>query len=341
MTHAKIHFYYFKTRSIVRELSDLQNTSLQTISNLDNIQALYEFKVSILGKKGQLTDILKSMTHLSPEERPLMGQKVNAVKAVLEEAFQARNAQLEAAQLNAALQNETLDISLPGRRTPPGHAHPINRSIERIQQFFTQNGFQLAAGPQIEDDFHNFTALNIPEHHPARAAHDTFYFGDGQLLRTHTSNVQIRFMETHQPPLRIISQGRVYRCDHDQTHSPMFHQMEGLWLDQDIRFSHLKGLLEAFLHYFFEENLRIRFRPHSFPFTEPSAEVDVWFNHRWLEVLGCGMVHPHVLQNVKIDPEQYQGFAFGMGIERLTMVRYGITDLRLLFENDVRFLKQL
>ncbi len=325
----------------MQELSHLQNDTLQKISTLNDIQALYEFKVSILGKKGQLTEILKSMTNLSPEERPLMGQKVNVVKSTLEEAFQARNAQLETAQLAAALQRETLDVSLPGTRTKPGHAHPINRSIERIQQFFTQNGFQLAEGPQIEDDFHNFTALNIPEHHPARAAHDTFYFGDGQLLRTHTSNVQIRFMEQHQPPLRIISQGRVYRCDYDQTHSPMFHQMEGLWLDQDIRFSHLKGLLEAFLHFFFEEDLRIRFRPHSFPFTEPSAEVDVWFNKRWLEVLGCGMVHPNVLNNVKIDPEHYQGFAFGMGIERLTMVRYGITDLRLLFENDVRFLGQL
>ncbi len=325
----------------MQELSHLQDETLQKINTLMDLQALYEFKVSILGKKGQLTDILKSMTHLTPAERPLMGQKVNAVKTILEDAFQAKNAQLESAKLQRELQSQQLDVSLPGIRVPPGHTHPINRSIERISQFFMQNGFQLAEGPQIEDDFHNFTALNIPEHHPARAAHDTFYFGDGQLLRTHTSNVQIRFMENNTPPLRIISQGRVYRCDYDQTHSPMFHQMEGLWLDQDIRFTHLKGLLEAFLRYFFEKDLRIRFRPHSFPFTEPSAEVDVWFNNRWLEVLGCGMVHPNVLHNVNIDPEQHQGFAFGMGIERLTMVRYGITDLRLLFENDVRFLGQL
>ena len=325
----------------MQELSQIQNETLQKINTLTDIQSLYEFKVTILGKKGQLTEIMKLMATLSPEERPLFGQKVNVVKNLLEDAFQARNTQLEAEKLADALQREQLDVSLPGTRIKPGQAHPINRSIERISQFFTQNGFQLAEGPQIEDDFHNFTALNIPDHHPARAAHDTFYFGDGNLLRTHTSNVQIRFMENHQPPLRIISQGRVYRCDYDQTHSPMFHQMEGLWLDKDIRFSHLKGLLESFLHYFFEEKLRLRFRPHSFPFTEPSAEVDVWFNNRWLEVLGCGMVHPNVLKNVKIDPEAYQGFAFGMGIERLTMVRYGITDLRLLFENDVRFIGQL
>jgi phenylalanyl-tRNA synthetase alpha chain len=337
----KYLFLILRPELIVQELSHLQSDALQKIQALDTLQALYEFKVSILGKKGQLTDILKSMAQLSPEERPIMGQKVNIVKATLEEAFQARNTQLEQAQLASELQREQLDVSLPGTRIKPGHAHPINRSMERIAAFFTQNGFQLAQGPQIEDDFHNFTALNIPEHHPARAAHDTFYFGDGQLLRTHTSNVQIRFMENHKPPLRIMSQGRVYRCDYDQTHSPMFHQIEGLWLDKEIRFSHLKGLLEAFLHYFFETDLQIRFRPHSFPFTEPSAEVDVWFNNRWLEVLGCGMVHPHVLQNVQIDPEQYQGFAFGMGIERLTMVRYGITDLRLLFENDIRFLGQL
>ncbi len=325
----------------MKALADIQTQTLETIPTLQNVQALYEFKVSILGKKGQLTDILKSMAHLPPEERPLIGQKVNVVKSVLEEAFQQRQAQLESAQLQAELAREKLDISLPGTRIKLGHAHPINHSLERIQRFFIENGFHLAEGPQIEDDFHNFTALNIPEHHPARAAHDTFYFGDGRLLRTHTSNVQIRFMETTQPPLRIISGGRVYRCDYDQTHSPMFHQMEGLWLDQDIRFTHLKGLLESFLHYFFEEKLAIRFRPHSFPFTEPSAEVDVWFNNRWLEVLGCGMVHPNVLRNVKIDPEAYQGFAFGMGIERLTMVRYGITDLRVLFENDVRFIGQL
>ncbi len=323
-------------------LSQLEARALVKIAEATDKEGLYTLKVSVLGKKGELTDILKTMGALPPEERPKMGQLVNQVKSNLETAFTEREKILTESALAAALHQEKLDVSLPGKRHMLGKAHPITRSMERISQFFLHNGFSLSEGPQIEDDFHNFTALNIPEHHPARASHDTFYFEDGKLLRTHTSNVQIRLMEEKKPPLRSISMGRVYRCDYDQTHSPMFHQTECLWLDQGITFTHLKGLLTAFLHYFFEdEQLKIRFRPSYFPFTEPSAEVDVWFNNRWLEVLGCGMIHPNVLNNVKIDPTQFQGFAFGMGVERLTMVRYGIIDLRMLFENDVRFLEQI
>lgn len=326
----------------MEELSQLQQKAIADIAKATNTEGLYHLKVSVLGKKGELTAILKTMGGLSPEERPKIGQLVNQVKSNLEAAFAEREKILAQSALTAALSQEKLDVSLPGKRHALGKKHPITRSMERISQFFLHNGFSLSEGPQIEDDFHNFTALNIPEHHPARASHDTFYFEDGKLLRTHTSNVQIRLMEEKKPPLRSISMGRVYRCDYDQTHSPMFHQTECLWLDHGITFAHLKGLLTAFLHYFFEDkDLKIRFRPSYFPFTEPSAEVDVWFNNRWLEVLGCGMIHPNVLQNVKIDPTQFQGFAFGMGVERLTMVRYGITDLRMLFENDIRFLEQV
>lgn len=327
---------------MVDALSLLQNNTLALIQKTSSLESLYQLKVSILGKKGSLTDILKTMGHLPPEERPKIGQQVNALKLELEAAFSHHESQLEAQKLKRSLEQDQLDTTLPGVKREIGHSHPICRSIARIQAFFTQNGFSLAEGPQIEDEFHNFTALNIPAHHPARASHDTFYFPDGRLLRTHTSNVQIRFMETHQPPIKIISMGRVYRCDDlDQTHSPMFHQLEGLWLNETLNLKHLKALIQTFLRYFFEsESLQIRFRPSYFPFTEPSLEVDVWFNDRWLEILGCGMVHPAVLKNVKIDPEKYQGLAFGMGIERLTMVRYGLTDLRPLFENDLRFLKQ-
>jgi len=325
----------------LQALKSLTEKTLAAISTCDSAQALYELKTTVLGKKGELTEVLKAVGQLPPEERPAVGQLVNQTKGELDAAFSAREQELQQKALAAKLQNETLDVSLPGRAPEAGRLHPISLSLKRIAHFFTHNGFGLEDGPQIEDDFHNFTALNIPEHHPARASHDTFYFKDSKLLRTHTSNVQIRYMKAHQPPLKIIAQGRVYRCDYDQTHSPMFHQTEGLWVDRDINFGNLKGLLQAFLEYFFEEkDLKLRFRPSYFPFTEPSAEVDVWFNGRWLEVLGCGMVHPNVLGNVGIDSEQFQGLAFGMGVERLTMVRYGITDLRQLFENDVRFLEQ-
>lgn len=325
----------------MQELTLLVEKTLEKIKQIENAQALYELKTTVLGKKGELTEVLKSVGQLAPEERPKVGQLVNQVKVQLEEAFNARETVLQEAGLQAKLNSEALDVTLPGRDNTLGSLHPISLSLQRITNFFTHNGFVVADGPQVEDDFHNFTALNIPETHPARASHDTFYFGDGNLLRTHTSNVQIRYMENNPPPLKVIAKGRVYRCDYDQTHSPMFHQVEGLWVDETINFASLKGLLNAFLRYFFEvEDLQIRFRPSYFPFTEPSAEVDVWFNNRWLEVLGCGMVHPNVLKNVGVDSAKYQGLAFGLGVERLTMVRYGITDLRLLFENDARFLKQ-
>ncbi len=326
---------------MLQELMSLAEKTIQQIEKIEHAQTLYELKTTVLGKKGELTEVLKALGGLPPDERPKVGQLVNDVKAKLLEAFDEREFVLQERELAAKLQAEALDVSLEGRANTIGSLHPISLSLNRISHFFTHNGFMVSEGPEIEDDFHNFTALNIPAHHPARASHDTFYFGDGMLLRTHTSNVQVRYMESHEPPLKVLGKGRVYRNDYDQTHSPMFHQVEGLWVDETIHFANLKGLLHAFLRYFFEvEDLKIRFRPSYFPFTEPSAEVDVWFNGRWLEVLGCGMVHPNVLKNVKIDPERYQGLAFGLGVERLTMVRYGINDLRLLFENDVRFLRQ-
>lgn len=332
--------FYASEDYIVQELSDLHDKTMGDIAAAPSAEALYELKVAILGKKGQLTEALKGMGRLPPAERPKMGERINEIKTALESAFETRNHALESAKLATELAHETLDVSLPGTCPSLGRLHPLTRSMERISEFFRMNGFGLATGPQIEDEFHNFTALNTPDHHPARASHDTFYFGDGRLLRTQTSSVQIRFMEENSPPCKIISMGRVYRCDYDPTHSPMFHQLEGLWVDESIHFGHLKGLIQAFLKYFFEEEVKIRFRPSYFPFTEPSAEVDVWFNGRWLEILGCGMVHPKVFENVKVNPQRFQGLAFGMGIERLSMVRYGITDLRLLFENDIRFLQQ-
>ncbi len=325
----------------MQQLTELTASTLAKIAKMDNQQALYELKTTVLGKKGELTEVLKAVGQLPAAERPKIGQEVNEAKAKLAAAFAQREELLQDQVLAAKLHTEGVDVSLEGRNSDVGSLHPISLSMERISHFFSHNGFVMGEGPQIEDELHNFTALNIPEHHPARASHDTFYFGDGKLLRTHTSNVQIRYMEQHQPPLKVMGKGRVYRCDYDQTHSPMFHQIEGLWLDESVSFAALKGLLQVFLQYFFEiEHLKIRFRPSYFPFTEPSAEVDVWFKGRWLEVLGCGMVHPNVLANVNIDAKRYQGFAFGLGVERLTMVRYGISDLRLLFDNDVRFLGQ-
>lgn len=325
----------------LQALTLLTEKTRSAIFKIDDPQALYSLKTSVLGKKGELTEVLKAVGQLPPDERPKAGQLVNQVKVQLEEAFNAREQVLKEVALQARLEGESIDVTLPGRENTAGSLHPINLSLARISSFFTHNGFIIGEGPEIEDDYHNFTALNIPEHHPARASHDTFYFGDGRLLRTHTSNVQIRHMTHNPPPLKMLAKGRVYRCDYDQTHSPMFHQVEGLWVDETVNFAALKGLINSFLQYFFEmDNLQLRFRPSYFPFTEPSAEVDVWFNGRWLEVLGCGMVHPNVLKNTGVDPEQYQGLAFGLGVERLTMVRYGISDLRMLFENDIRFLKQ-
>ena len=313
----------------------------QAIANAKEPAELDQVRVEILGKKGKLTEQLKSLGKLSAEERPKAGQAINVAKQTVQKLIFTRGELLRGEQIKAKRAAESIDVTLPGNTMEHGGLHPVTRTIERIESFFGELGFSVKAGPEIEDDFHNFDALNIPTHHPARADHDTFYFNPKLVLRTQTSGVQIRTMETEQPPLRIISPGRVYRNDYDQTHTPMFHQVEGLMVDKNVSFTHLKGILHDFLHNFFEEDLEIRFRPSYFPFTEPSAEVDVkGKNGKWLEVLGCGMVHPNVLRSVGIDPEVYTGFAFGMGVERLSMLRYGVNDLRSFFENDLRFLKQ-
>ncbi|MEC9255931.1 MAG: phenylalanine--tRNA ligase subunit alpha, partial [Pseudomonadota bacterium] len=286
--------------------------------------------------------------NVAPEDRPKVGAVINEARGKVQDALNARKESLESEALNAKLASETLDVTLPGRAVQEGSLHPVTRTLERIEGFFANAGYQVAEGPEIEDDFHNFEALNIPSHHPARAMHDTFYFDAGTLLRTHTSPVQVRTMESQEPPIRIICPGRVYRCDYDQTHSPLFHQVEGLLVDKGISFADLKGTIQEFLSVFFERDLVIRLRPSYFPFTEPSAEIDIeWVietpegtKRRWLEVGGCGMVHPEVFKHVNIDPEEYTGFAFGMGVERLAMLRYGVNDLRLFFENDLRFLQQ-
>ncbi|MGH1463071.1 MAG: phenylalanine--tRNA ligase subunit alpha [Neptuniibacter sp.] len=304
-------------------------------------QELDDVRVQYLGKKGELTALLKGLGKLSPEERPQAGAKINEAKQALQVKINERKDTLEVAALEAKLAAETIDVTLPGRGQELGGLHPVTKTMERIEEFFASIGYNVEEGPEIEDDYHNFEALNIPSHHPARAMHDTFYFNANTLLRTHTSGVQVRTMETQKPPLRIICPGRVYRCDYDQTHSPMFHQVEGLIVDKNISFADLKGTLEQFLRAFFEEDVRVRFRPSYFPFTEPSIEVDIdRGDGKWLEVLGCGMVHPKVFEYSGIDPEEYTGFAFGMGVERLAMLRYGVNDLRLFFENDLRFLNQ-
>lgn len=323
------------------ELNDIVAAAEAAVAAADSPQALDQVRVDYLGKKGRLTEQLKSLGALSAEERPAAGQAINQAKQQVQGLINARNDELKQAELNAKLAAERIDVSLPGRRSQVGGFHPVTKTIQRIEAFFGDLGFRVVEGPEVEDAFHNFDALNIPANHPARADHDTFYFDANTMLRTQTSGVQIRTMEKEQPPLRIISPGRVYRNDYDQTHTPMFHQVEGLMIDTDVSFTQLKGILEDFLVNFFEESLEVRFRPSYFPFTEPSAEVDVRRKDgQWLEVLGCGMVHPSVLQAVGIDSEKYTGFAFGMGVERLTMLRYGVNDLRAFFENDVRFLKQ-
>ncbi|HBN90141.1 MAG: phenylalanine--tRNA ligase subunit alpha [Alteromonadaceae bacterium] len=322
-------------------LTAILENALQAVAAAADIPALETIRVEFLGKKGSITELLKSLGAMDPEQRKQAGAEINELKQKVQEALNTRRDLLQHEQLAAKLAQEQIDVTLPGRTLETGGLHPVTRTIERISSFFAELGFDIKHGPEIEDDFHNFDALNIPEHHPARADHDTFYFNPKLMLRTQTSGVQIRTMEQQQPPLRIISPGRVYRNDYDQTHTPMFHQVEGLMVDTNVSFTELKGILHDFLHNFFEEDLQIRFRPSFFPFTEPSAEVDVMGkNGKWLEVLGCGMVHPNVLRSVGIDPEVYSGFAFGMGVERLTMLRYGVTDLRAFFENDLRFLKQ-
>jgi len=311
------------------------------IADATDSNALDQVRVNFLGKKGLFTDQMKGLGKLPKEEKPKMGQVINIAKQAVQKLLAVRGELLRAEEIAQKLAAESIDVTLPGRGTTLGVLHPVSRTIARIESFFGNLGFEVKAGPEVEDDYHNFDSLNIPEHHPARQDHDTFYFNPKLVLRTQTSGVQIRTMEVEKPPLRIISPGKVYRNDYDQTHTPMFHQVEGLMVDKDVSFTHLKGILHDFLHHFFEEEVEIRFRPSYFPFTEPSAEVDIMGkNGKWLEVLGCGMVHPNVLKGVGIDPEVYTGFAFGMGVERLTMLRYGVNDLRAFFENDLRFLKQ-
>lgn len=326
------------------DMDHLLQAALAQIAQADQLDALETVRVHYFGKKGALTELSKQLGQASAEEKPILGAKVSALRQSINEAFDAKKKALSDALLAAKLASESLDVSLPGRNVDMGSLHPVTQTIARINDWFAQLGFSVEQGPEIEDDFHNFEALNIPETHPARAMHDTFYFDSGLLLRTHTSPVQIRTMERQQPPLRIIAPGRVYRCDSDQTHTPMFHQIEGLVVDKTANFAQLKALLESFLVYFFDDpELKVRFRPSYFPFTEPSAEVDIATNllgGRWVEVLGCGVVHPNVLSHAGIDPEEYTGFAFGLGVERLAMLRFGIPDLRMLFDNDLRFLRQ-
>lgn len=334
------------------DLEALTNEAERAIAEANDLPALDQIRVCYLGKSGRLTAQLKQLGKLPPAERPQAGQAINRAKQALQQAIEARKSELQAARLEQRLAAETIDVSLPGRGLARGGLHPVTRTLERVERIFAHAGFQVVEGPEIEDDYHNFEALNIPEHHPARAMHDTFYFDAHLLLRTHTSPVQIRTMEQQGPPLRIIAPGRVYRCDSDLTHTPMFHQVEGLLVDEHASFADLKGMLYDFLSSFFERELELRFRPSYFPFTEPSAEVDIQCvmcggegcrvcgQTGWLEVLGCGMVHPEVFRHVGIDSERYTGWAFGVGIERLTMLRYGVNDLRLFFENDLRFLKQ-
>jgi len=313
----------------------------EAVANAGDLTALDAVRVRYLGKKGALTALLKQLGGMPAEERRVQGQVINSVKEALTEALDLRREQLEASALGLQLQVDAIDITLPGRGQHPGGLHPVTLTLQRIEKIFCAAGFAVHEGPEVEDDFHNFTALNIPADHPARAMHDTFYLPDGRLLRTHTSPVQVRAMLRQGAPIRLIAPGRVYRCDSDMTHTPMFHQVEGLVVDTNVSFANLKAMLAEFAERFFEREATVRFRPSYFPFTEPSAEVDVLSESgRWLEVLGCGMVHPQVLANAGIDPELYTGYAFGMGVERLAMLSYGIDDIRLLFENDLRFLRQ-
>jgi phenylalanyl-tRNA synthetase alpha chain len=324
----------------MNDTEKLQAQAITEIESVSDLNDLDQIRVNYLGKKGLLTQQLKQLGKLSAEDRPKAGQIINVAKVAVQEAIESRKSLLEDELLNEQIKQGSLDITLPGRGGKRAGLHPITLTLQRIESLFQQVGFEVVEGPEVEDDYHNFEALNIPEHHPARAMHDTFYFPDGRLLRTHTSSVQIRIMQNDKPPFRFIAPGRVYRCDSDMTHTPMFHQVEGLIVDESVTFAELKGLLIDFLEIFFEKELEIRFRPSYFPFTEPSAEVDIMGERGWLEVLGCGMVHPNVLKNVGIDPEKYTGLAFGMGVERLAMLYYGVDDLRSFFDNDLRFLEQ-
>ncbi len=334
------------------DLAELVHSARTALEQAVDLPALDQVRVAFLGKKGRVTERLKTLGRLPPEQRRDAGQAINEAKQAIQAALDARLEALQAAELERRLAGAAVDVTLPGRGQSQGNLHPITRTLARIETFFTRIGFEIVEGPEIENDFNNFEALNIPPHHPARAMHDTFYFDAHTLLRTHTSPVQIRVMERTQPPLRIVAPGRVYRCDSDLTHTPMFHQVEGLFVDEGVSFADLKGVLEDFLRGFFEQDLAVRFRPSYFPFTEPSAEADVQCvicggagcrvcgHSGWLEILGCGMVHPQVFANVGIDAERYTGYAFGLGVERMAMLRYGVNDLRLFFDNDLRFLQQ-
>jgi len=336
----------------IESLESLAAEALAKIKATDDAAELEQLRVEYLGKKGHLTSQLKQIGQLDPSERPIFGDKVNQIKQQLGGALGEKKEALELQEIARKLTEEAIDVSLPGRGNAAGSLHPVTRSMQRIEDIFTRMGFATASGPEIEDDFHNFEALNIPDDHPARAMHDTFYVEGAGLLRTHTSPVQVRYMLENKPPMNIIAPGRVYRCDSDVTHTPMFHQVEGLAVAEDISFADLKGILTTFLRQFFEKDLSVRLRPSYFPFTEPSAEVDISCvfcdgegcrickKTGWLEVLGCGMVHPEVFKHVNIDSEKYTGFAFGLGVERLTMLRYGVNDLRLFFDNDLAFLEQ-
>src|SRR5271156_138992 len=337
---------------MAEDLGGLLEQALADVAASGDLGALDEVRVRVLGKKGLLTEQLKSLGKLPAEERPAAGQKINDAKAAVQAALEVRRERLDRESLDAELARGTIDVTLPGRGQETGSVHPVTRARLRIERIFMQAGFEIATGPEVEDDFHNFEALNIPANHPARAMHDTFYFPDGRLLRTHTSPVQIRSMRAQRPPLSLIAPGRVYRKDSDMTHTPMFHQVEGIVVGENVSFANLKAMLHTFVERFFEQPLGMRLRPSYFPFTEPSAEVDIEcvFCHGagcrvckqtcWLEILGCGMIHPNVLTAAGIDSERWQGYAFGMGIERVTMLRYSVDDLRLFFENDVQFLKQ-
>ncbi len=334
----------------MQELQIILDDALKTFAEIVEAAELENAKARYLGKEGSLTGLLKGLGKLSAEERPAAGARINQVKQQIEAALQARRDALQQQALQQKLSAESLDVTLPGRGLGVGGLHPVTRTLERIETLFHSIGFEVATGPEIENDFYNFTALNIPADHPARAMHDTFYIDDQHVLRTHTSPIQIRYMEAHlaqfnrqesMPDIRIIAPGRVYRVDSDATHSPMFHQVEGLWIGEKVSFADLKGVVADFLKRFFEtDDLQVRFRPSFFPFTEPSAEMDLSWGEGWLEIGGCGMVHPNVLKHVNIDCEKYQGFAFGLGVERLAMLRYGVNDLRLFFENDLQFLRQ-
>ena len=334
------------------DTDSLLTDALQAIKEASDEKSLESLRVKFLGKKGSFTAMLKSLGKLPPKERPAAGEDINHAKQQLEQAIEVRKRQLIAETLNSKLAEGVIDVTLPGRRQNKGGLHPITITLERITEIFESAGYSVAVGPELEDDYYNFEALNIPPHHPARAMHDTFYVSPGKVLRTHTSPVQVHVMEAGEPPFRMICPGKVYRCDSDLTHTPMFHQVEGLLVDERVSFANLKGTVEEFLHSYFEAEMPVRFRPSYFPFTEPSAEVDmacvscegrgcrICGYKGWLEVMGCGMVHPRVLEMSNIDTSRYNGFAFGMGVERLAMLRYDVSDLRTYFENDLRFLKQ-